>query len=67
MLLPEALPGWDTRSPARIGHLPPPWSALTETVAELMDGMWCGKQRLFVRHFALHAGAVLHIRLQPPR
>ena len=59
MLLPEILPGWDTRPPARSGRSRPPWTALTEAVAELMDGMWCGKQRLFVRHFALHAGALL--------
>ena len=58
MLLPETLPGWDTRPPTRSGRArPPPWAALTEAVAELMDGMWCGKQRLFVRHFVFQAGA----------
>jgi hypothetical protein len=60
MLLPEILPGWDTRPPARSGPSRPPWAALTEAVAELMDGLWCGKQRLFVRQFALHAGTLPH-------
>ncbi len=59
MLLPETLPGWDTRPPTRAGGgaRPPPWAALTEAVAELLDGIWCGKQRLFVRHFVFQAGA----------
>ena len=60
MLLPEILPGWDTLPPARArggAQGPPPWAALTEAVAELLDGTWCGKQRLFVRHFVFQAGA----------
>ena len=57
MLLPETLPGWDTRPPVRAGRMRPPWAALTDAVAELMDGIWCGKQRLFVRHFVFQAGA----------
>ena len=59
MLLPETLPGWDTRPPPRAGGStrPPPWAALTESVAELLGGIWCGKQRLFVRHFVFQAGA----------